>query len=65
MTEQEILDKLTPILKEFGIEDLNENITRNLDSLDLLDLSFEIDKVFNKEIKIIPETLDELVKLLK
>ena len=65
MTEQEILDKLIPILKELEIEDLNGNITRDLDSLDLLDLSFEIDKVFNKEIKVIPETLDELVKLLK
>lgn len=65
MNEQEIRNKLINILKEFGIEDLNGNITKDLDSLDLLDLSFEIDKVFNKEIKIIPETLDELVKLLQ
>lgn len=65
MNEQEIRNKLIHILKEFGIEDLNGNITKDLDSLDLLDLSFEIDKVFNKEIKIIPETFDELVKLLQ
>lgn len=65
MNEQEIRNKLINILKEFGVEDLNGNITKDLDSLDLLDLSFEIDKVFNKEIKIIPETLDELVKLLQ
>lgn len=65
MNDQEIRNKLIHILKEFGIEDLNGNITKDLDSLDLLDLSFEIDKVFNKEIKIIPETFDELVKLLQ
>jgi acyl carrier protein len=65
MNEQEIRNKLINILKDFGVNDLNGNITKDLDSLDLLDLSFEIDKVFNKEIKIIPETLDELVKLLQ
>jgi acyl carrier protein len=65
MSEQEIVSKLVPILKNFGIEDLDKNLTVDLDSLDQLELSYEIDKVFNKEIKVIPETLTELIKLLQ